>query len=88
MERAHENCCKIFRELDVLYFLCVSSQGLPRRELGAKVLNYPSINVHLPKFLYIISDNLQDLKPIIFKAVYLLFSFVKSDLSHYSSYST
>lgn len=47
------NCgCSIFS-------LCFFT-GIAKK--GAKVLNYPSMNVHLPKFLYIISDNLQDLK--------------------------
>jgi len=42
--------------------LCMSSQGLPRMGLGAKVLNYPSVNVHLLEFLYTVYANLQDLE--------------------------
>lgn len=41
--------------------LCMSSQGLPMG-LGAKVLNYPSVNVHLLEFLYTVYANLQDLE--------------------------
>lgn len=48
--------------MDVLDILCTSSQGLPGMGLGAKVLNYSTVNGHLLKFLYIIYDSLQDLK--------------------------
>lgn len=45
-----------------MYILCMSSQGLPRMGLGAKVLNYLSANVRLLEFLYTVYANLQDLE--------------------------